>query len=374
MASWTYIGALALVIIYTLVVVLLFIFLGRRGDLKSGLVVLNITLAFYLYHVYFESETQYSFKKNAREGTYVSSQVVNYFKYRSKFAYKHYDGTPLKKVNYIGETGAWYQQVQDSLSERSLLVVNEAWGVNLNPKVNAALLKPLLDRRDELVNLRYGEASFNGYTIAAELRELCSLWPNTHKLKSVETGFEDCLPNRLRTAGYSTMALHGAKGEMYDRINWYPRAGFEQQTFFESKQWPARCVSFPGACDLDLRDEVVNFFQLPGKRFMYWLTLNTHAFYDLADLRKDVMDCEAVDVAADSSTCRYLKLQAQFFYGLAEMASDPGMAGVTVRVIGDHPPALRKASEKSKYFKENAIGWVEFSIPARGMALLGDAR
>ena len=174
------------------------------------------------------------------------------------------------------------------------------------------------------------------------------------------------MPNRLKNSGYSTLSLHGASREMYDRMYWYPRAGFEKEIFFESKPWPVKCVSFPGVCDLDLRDEVVNFFDSSGKRLMYWMTLNTHAFDDLEDLRKDVLDCETLRVQPSSATCRYLKLHEQFFYGLAEMTTDPRMAGVTVRVIGDHPPAIRNADEKRKYFKEGVIGWLEFTIPQRG--------
>lgn len=48
-SSWTYIGTFTLVVIYAAVLVLLFIKIGRRGDLKSGLVVLNIALMFFLY-------------------------------------------------------------------------------------------------------------------------------------------------------------------------------------------------------------------------------------------------------------------------------------------------------------------------------------
>jgi phosphoglycerol transferase MdoB-like AlkP superfamily enzyme len=174
----------------------------------------------------------------------------------------------------------------------------------------------------------------------------------------VETGFENCLPKRLLAAGYKTAAMHGATSLMYDRRHWYPRAGFEKMTFFEDRVWPQRCYSFPGACDLDMLPELEKFFGQPGKRFMYWLTLNSHAPYDLRDLRVDHFNCAAHGISDNTEVCRLLKLQADFFSGLAQQLRSDTLKGVDVIIVGDHAPSLINLEDKTAIFAPSVVPWV----------------
>jgi len=96
--------------------------------------------------------------------------------------------------------------------------------------------------------------------------------------------------------------------------------------------------------------ELESFFSQPGKRFMYWLTLNTHAPYDLRDLRADHFDCEAHGIGENTESCRLLKLQADFFAGLAQQLRTDAMKGVDVIIVGDHAPKLMNIEEKEKNF------------------------
>lgn len=363
MAPRSYKAAIAATLIYVAIVALILFTSCRRRDLKTGLIVLNISLLLYIYHITFGPNYVPSFRKGEREGSFISSQIVNYFDYRNAFSNKTKEQQwPLiEVVEYTGELASWYRLPDREHPERLLLIINESWGANIDSRINKALLRPILNSRIRLHDIRHGDVAFTGATVTAELRELCSV--RIRSLKDVHNDLEYCLPNRLKQAGYTSYAMHGADSDMYSRKHWYPLIGFDKQIFFESKQWPAKCFSFPGACDLDMREEITAFFTQPGKRFMYWLTLNTHAWYSLSDLRNDVFDCMKVDVEEDTSTCRYLKLQAQFFYGLSELINDPRMAGVTVRVIGDHPPPIAVTSEKHKYFKDGFIGWLQFTIP-----------
>ncbi len=364
MAPRSYMAAITSTLIYIAMVALILFTSGRRGDLKTGLIILNISLLFYIYHITFGPNHAPSFRKGVREGTFISSQIVNYFDYRNSFSNKAKEQQRLlSEVEYTGALASWYRLPDKELPDRLLLIINESWGTNIDSRINKALLKPILNSNIGLHDIRHGDVEFIGATVTAELRELCSVRSLKMNVNNVHNGFELCLPNRLKQAGYTSYAMHGADGDMYSRTQWYPLIGFDKQIFFESKQWPAKCESFPGACDLDMRGEITDFFAQPGKRFMYWLTLNTHAWYSQSDLRNDVFDCNKMDVEEDTSTCRYLKLQAQFFHGLSELIDDPRMAGVTVRVIGDHPPPIAVTSEKHKYFKEGSIGWLQFTIP-----------
>lgn len=241
-------------------------------------------------------------------------------------------------------------------AERMMLVVAESWGQSIDPRVRDKLLEPLTVLSGR--RLEQGEVKPTGMTLAGELRELCHLVPTHYNLKPVEKGFERCLPNQLRTAGYETLSLHAATGMMYDRIYWYPRVGFDRSVFFESRFWPRRCYSFPGGCDADMFDELHSFFQEPGKRFLYWLTLNSHAPYDVRDIRNDRFDCAEFEIESSSEVCRNLKLQAQFFEGLASALDQEMMRDVQVIVVGDHEPVIMNVAEKNKYFVSGRVPWV----------------
>ena len=184
-------------------------------------------------------------------------------------------------------------------------------------------------------------------------------------LREVQTGFEDCLPNRLQAAGYATGAMHGATSLMYDRRHWYPRAGFQETVFFEDRIWPRRCYSFPGACDLDMLPVLEEFFSRPGKRFMYWLTLNTHAPYDLRDLRNSTVDCSAFNIPEDTESCRLIRLQSDFFNGLADKLAHESLKGVEVIIVGDHAPNMLNLKERDKDFRSSSVPWVRFKVPIR---------
>src|SRR5690606_18895241 len=152
--------------------------------------------------------------------------------------------------------------------------------------------------------------------------------------------------------GYRTTAIHGAAGMMYDRVRWYPKAGFEQLVFLESRPWPRRCYSFPGACDMDLMDEVRAGLTAEGKSFVYWLTLNTHSNFDLRDLQDDHFDCAAFGTESTRASCRNFKLQAQFFNGLAELLADKALQDMEVIVVGDHPPPILNREDFDQYFQD----------------------
>lgn len=332
------------------------------GGVKAALLFLNVGLFFYAVDVYSGEVGQSKFWRVV-ERPLVSSQIVNFLDYRGRAFVEtaNLSGAPFSHAGFKGWSDIWLTS-PERLNRRLLFIVNESWGVAQNEEIGMALIEPVIRLQERLEYVESGEIPFIGATVAAELRELCRLNPNHYNLAEVTSGFEECLPNLLKVNGYSTRAMHGAVGLMYDRARWYPRAGFEKVTFFESREWPARCYSFPGACDMDLLGEIEKEFALPGKRFFYWLTLNSHSFYDSRDIRYDVFDCEHYGVEGRSESCRNFKLQAQFFHGLAELLQSDSMRGVEIAIVGDHSPPIFDAEEKTKVFKENSVSWLHFKM------------
>lgn len=335
-----------------------FVWIGRRVTVKSALLVLNLALLVLLYQVHAGDRQGATTYRQAVGGT-VASQAVNFVLMRSDLFLEHYSGdSPELKPRSPGASGPWFEAVRNELAApRLLLVVVESWGVPHDPAIQQALLAPL--RQISLRHWQQGTLNTVGTTLEGELRELCMLHSSRYNLTDVTRGFEDCLPNQLQQLGYDTAAIHGATGMMYDRHQWYPRVGFQRQLFFESQAWPRRCFSFPGACDRDLADVVRAFFTDEGMRFMYWLTLNSHAPYDLRDLhRPDVLDCEALAVDPKLEVCRNLLLQAQFFADLAELLRDDSLADVEVIVVSDHVPIIMNVAERQQHFVDGVVPWV----------------
>ncbi|MBU1330607.1 MAG: hypothetical protein KKG30_18620 [Gammaproteobacteria bacterium] len=293
----------------------------------------------------------------------ISSQSAVFFNGRLSPFLSNFSGADSALGEYYGKAASdqWRSEWQEGLlGERLLLIVNESWGMANNSEVNDYLLSFL--RSAPIVELKTGELYFKGATVAAELRELCRLHPNHFGFRDAYNRLKTCLPAQLDSAGYKTHAMHGATGMMYDRRDWYSGAGFSEDVFFEDMLPERRCYSFPGACDVDLRDRVEGFFRVKGKRFFYWLTLNTHSIYDERDLFVDLVPCSKFNIDPSSESCRNFKLQAQYFSALGELLRSPDMSGVDVLLVGDHEPRFRNQYEKGLYYATGKVPWVRFKV------------
>lgn len=295
----------------------------------------------------------------------VATQLGALLQMRSSGFLDNFDSTVAPELTpALSATKPWFANFGNGHpAPRAMLIVNESWGVPVNPEVQEALLKPIKHQGKKFYNT--GILHIDGFTVDAELRELCALKASHLVLANVKLGFESCLPALLTKHGYETLSLHGATRLMYERHQWYGRVGIQKSVFFEDKLWPRRCRSFPGACDRDMRDEIAEFFTRTGDRFLYWLTLNTHAPYDLRDLtaaNHDQFDCAAHKINVPTETCRNLKLQYQFFQDLAEVLDRKELQGVEVIVVGDHPPVILNQDEKKEYFKLGQVPWIHFGV------------
>lgn len=316
---------------------------------KPLLILFNIIILYYAYEV------------NFVDSSIVGSQSISNINYINSGFVQTFTmtGDAFQKSTAKGSTADLFTYPDSH--DKVLLVVNESWGVTSDASVQHDVLSPVLN--SPVVSTSAQDTlPFIGVTIAGELRELCRKAPIHFNLKNQKEGFEDCLPNRYKALGYHTVAVHGAIGFMYDRQYWYPRAGFEQMLFRDhGLNLPAsRCYSFPGNCDTDIANRIVEKFDSNDKLFLYWLTLNTHATYDPRDLEIDLFDCSQYDIAADSAACRNLKLQKQFFYTLSQMIADPALSGTRVIVVGDHAPPF--IEESSPVFINEQVPIFEFEV------------
>lgn len=367
LASTTHQVAVIFAMALVSIKLIFFVWAGKRVSLKAALILINVLLITQIYSLYIhEVRVRATYRKV--ETTTVASQAATFLSMRSHLFIEGFSGErPVLKARKGGGTAAWFDS-HSELPPRILLIVAESWGVPESDVIQESLLSPLKGLDPD--NWRDGWVNATGNTLDAELRELCQLYSTRYNISDLDKGFESCLPNRLQQRGYTTAAVHGATGMMYGRHQWYPRVGFQYLTFFESSSWPERCFSFPGACDRDIGETVMNFFSDDGKRFLYWLTLNSHAPYD----RRDIMapssfDCEAYGIEGVSESCRNLQLHAQFFIMLSELLADGSMHDLDIIIVGDHPPVLMNVEERDQHFQRGKVPWVAFSIRRRDRGL-----
>ncbi|PRB84452.1 sulfatase-like hydrolase/transferase [Pseudomonas sp. MYb185] len=360
MASASLLGLLAIALSLVASKFVTFVWLGQKVTFKSGLLVFNLLLLM-LYLGSIDGRQTGTTYRHA-EGGIVASQTATFLSMRSDLFIEYYSGeSPQLQQRSPGASGPWFDELaHGQLAPRLLLVVVESWGAPHDPAIQKALLAPL--QKLPLEFWEQGTLNIVGNTLDGELRELCKLHSSRYNLTDIKEGFEGCLPNKLQKSGYATAAVHGATGIMYDRHQWYPRVGFQQKTFFESRAWPRRCFSFPGACDQDIAEEVETYFSADGTRFMYWLTLNSHTPYDRRDIHSaEGLDCQDFGVDTHLEVCRNLLLQAQFFADFAKLLGTNAMAGVEVVVVSDHIPVIMNAQERQEHFTDGVIPWVRLA-------------
>lgn len=336
---------------------------GHQTSRLAILLLFNLGIAVHAAHVYsgeVRSDRWYRSDHRLLDSQtefFIYTRTTNFVDYFSG------SGNPLVQIGYKGETATWQQTPLDKLNPKLMLIIAESWGVMNDPRIQEALLAPLLAKQEHFDWIAVGQSKGALATVAAELLELCGLGTHHYNLKAVKEGFENCLPAQLKQLGYSTAAIHGSVGVMYDRVHWYPRAGFDEIHFNETDAWETRCYSFPGTCDSEIMEKyIARAFDGSGKRFVYWLTLNTHALYDKRDLHRDLFDCARYQLIEGSEVCRLNKLHAQFFHQLAETLTQPGMRGVEVIIVGDHPPRLLVQSEQLKHVDNRMVSKVHLRV------------
>lgn len=90
-----------------------------------------------------------------------------------------------------------------------------------------------------------------------------------------------CLPDRLASLGYRSIALHGLSGNLFSRQTWYKSIGFQEQWFrdqFRQEGLPDCLGAFTGTCDAAVSGWIGHRLETKDASpiFAYWVTLNSH--------------------------------------------------------------------------------------------------
>jgi hypothetical protein len=258
-------------------------------------------------------------------------------------------------------------------------ILVESWGWPKDDALRKALLAPYSDPK---VLARYrvleGAAPFEGPTTSGEFRELCQ----THIGYNISHGsveqMQHCLPMRLRGMGYSTLAVHGFRGAMFDRNVWYPQMGFQDIWFEERLRalgMPECDGPFPGTCDASVATWVGDRLTEPRSSplFVHWVTLNSHLPVPIPAPLKNAAPCTvSAATRADASLCSWYQLVAVVQESVSAMALKQLNKPTIFVIVGDHAPPFDRQEIRGKFSSTEVPYVVLLPKASGGGSLSGD--
>jgi hypothetical protein len=246
-----------------------------------------------------------------------------------------------------------------------VLILVESQGLLKSAGDMRQVLAPLID---PAIQARYavdtGAVYFFGTTMLAELRTLCRTYVQNTRRENLPS-WDRCLPNVLRQLGYEAVSYHGFDRWFYERSNWYPAVGFERSYFADELKLlaPPRCgaLFFHGVCDLWIADQVEHELSMPGRKFIYWLTLNSHLPVDSDLASESSFDCAGTETLREEiGPCELARIHFQLYARIARIALNSRLPATRFIIVGDHMPPFSKSSERALYDNER-VPFVELT-------------
>jgi len=240
-----------------------------------------------------------------------------------------------------------------------ILVMVEGLGYLGDPTARRQVDSPLFEPYvTDKYRISAGSVVYYGSTTSGEMRELCDTRePYTEFTKTNGTS---CLPARLRTHGYATMAVHAFHHSMFERDEWYPVVGFDKELFGEELVKVTRRLcgnAFRGVCDADLPPIIAKEAAVSKKpKFIYWLTLNTHIPVAPGQALADFGCKKDAGIFRHVHVCEMAELWHDVFASVSKLALDPSLGPADILIVGDHSPPLWSRQARAQ-FEPGLVAW-----------------
>jgi hypothetical protein len=200
-----------------------------------------------------------------------------------------------------------------------------------------------------------GRHSFEGATLAGELRELCGLRISSVPYSGTElAALKRCAPRQLSARGYRVTAYHGGDSWFYNRAIVYRAAGFQQSVFYDDliKGVKGPCAYLMVAiCDADLVRLALARL-VPGQReFMHLMTIDTHL-----PVPEDSNSCPKGHLAQE---CAYSHRMRASLEGIADAFRHASVKPDLIFVTGDHAPPFMDRRARAA-FEDGMVPFLVF--------------
>ena len=267
-----------------------------------------------------------------------------------------------------------------------VLVLVESWGKPLSRDVDESLVRPYTsDRIKTKYTVSMGTVGFYGPTVAGEARELCGSTMGFEIIRATSAQLKSCLPAWFREMNYHTTAIHGFTGGMFQRRDWYDRAGFEERWFREglTQEGLSRCTgAFPGICDAEVPGWIGRHLlaREDSPQFVYWVTLNSHLPVPFPNGVKNPPPCpRTLPANFDATLCSWYQLIFNVHRSISELAAAPSVRPTIFIVVGDHAPPFSSDDRRSQ-FSASVVPYIVLmpkerfeAVPQRSIAAVDEA-
>jgi Sulfatase len=261
------------------------------------------------------------------------------------------------------ETGSPSSRTNTMLPNVVLILV-ESWGKPVTADLEESLVRPYADKNlTEKYAVSLGTVPFYGPTVAGEARELCGSAMGFGLLIAPRSELQGCLPTKMNTMGYHSMAVHGFSARMFDRGEWYDRIGFDEAWFrdrLKGQGLPLCPGPFPGICDAAAAGWIGDQLQRnsDSPQFVYWVTLNSHLPVPIPNLVKSPPSCSGVSITAeDPAICSWYQLVFNVHRSVSELALRSTTRPTVFLIVGDHAPPFSSSRLRSQ-FSDKVVPYV----------------
>ncbi|SHO54077.1 LTA synthase family protein [Anaerocolumna xylanovorans] len=230
----------------------------------------------------------------------------------------------------------------------------------INAEYNGQVLTPNLNaflKQDTLYFDRYYTNIGKGNTVDAEFSTLNSLYPVIDRecYTLYQNNTFDGLPWLLRDKGYDAFAIHGYKGEFWNREAAYPGQGF--QNFYSMEDLDQSDIIGLGISDKSMFHQAIGVLQKEKQPFFsFIITLTSHHPFVIDD--KDVtLKLKEEDVGTKFGS--YLETVRYFDEAFGQFIQELKSAGLydntIIALYGDHH-ALNLNMDNNKEMMEKYLG------------------
>jgi len=241
-----------------------------------------------------------------------------------------------------------------------VLILVESWGFDWDPAVRNALVAQYFQPN---VVARYhvlqGTIPFHGSTVGGEVRELCGSGVGLKIMDVAPEGLRNCLPDRLISWGYHSVALHGMDGRFFDRSIWYRNIGFQDLWFrdrFRQRAMPECVGAFVGTCDTAIDEFIAESLRRKTTRpaFFYWVTLNSHLPAPTPSGLRSGSSCSSnAMLSSYAALCSWYQLVSNVQSSTAQLAISPLGRPTVFAIVGDHAPPFANPELRSQFSSQD---------------------
>ena len=250
-----------------------------------------------------------------------------------------------------------------------LLILVESQGLLKNAADMRSIFSPLTSPAiRSRYDIKTGSVQFFGGTMFGELRSLCRIyWPDTTPQNLPR--LDHCLPNVLRARGYDAVSYHSFYAWIYERKKWYPALGFARSHFADDMlpgtPPSARCGTvFKGLCDLWVADQVEKELAEPGRKLVYWLTVNSHLPVDSGLAQTSGFDCAGTGSLRErEDPCDLARIHFQLYTRIGRIILNRELTPTRFIIVGDHMPPFTDADDRILY-DEKRVPFVDLTPKA----------